>query len=502
MPPKKKENVPPKGPKKRARSNNDEDSPDVISTKKQRVEAAEEAGSEEATVVRRSASTRIRKPTQRYALEDSLAVPGSRAKNKSSEQQQQQQNRKVLPGHNKKPPARGGKRQKVAAPEVEASIYEMPDSADELLALPATKKRGKQAAPEMSSRPESVAPVEATGTAKKGVSSAVLDVSPNSATPAPEEGDQPVKKRRGRPPRSQGALVDAARSTTASPAPSISKDQTTKSQTSHNSRTEKEPTPELKAPRVRGRKEDLVDDAQKPKGILTPSKRGADGRTRKNVVFSGMQNGEDEPEAPESPSSFIRGNGEQLVSNPEVEPETESGDAEEEEVQDDEVCSVCSKPDSKRGNMIIFCDNCNMAVHQKCYGVATIPKGDWFCKDCSGDKVGPINQAAKESVAVATEVVPDIPNFEQHLRAMQRVLIDRCTGKRRLKLRNLDDVYEKAYQLVEQTIVAGEGNSMLVIGARGSGKTTVSSQPILRPHFPIIDTLTLEIMADDGVCPF
>lgn len=36
-----------------------------------------------------------------------------------------------------------------------------------------------------------------------------------------------------------------------------------------------------------------------------------------------------------------------------------------------------------------------------------------------------------------------------------------------------NEAYEKTFQLVEQTIVAGEGNSMLVIGARGCGKTTL-----------------------------
>jgi origin recognition complex subunit 4 len=51
--------------------------------------------------------------------------------------------------------------------------------------------------------------------------------------------------------------------------------------------------------------------------------------------------------------------------------------------------------------------------------------------------------------------------------------MDRITGKRPSPLVGLDDEYKSVYQLVEQTIAAGEGNSMLVIGARGSGKTAL-----------------------------
>ncbi|KAL9106260.1 MAG: hypothetical protein Q9187_008582 [Circinaria calcarea] len=47
------------------------------------------------------------------------------------------------------------------------------------------------------------------------------------------------------------------------------------------------------------------------------------------------------------------------------------------------------------------------------------------------------------------------------------------TRKKRLPLVGLDEEYQKVHQVVEQTVTAGEGNSMLVIGARGSAKTTL-----------------------------
>ena len=52
-------------------------------------------------------------------------------------------------------------------------------------------------------------------------------------------------------------------------------------------------------------------------------------------------------------------------------------------------------------------------------------------------------------------------------------LMDNITGKRRLPLVNLEEEHQKVRQLVEQTVLAGEGNSMLVIGSRGTAKTVL-----------------------------
>ena len=55
---------------------------------------------------------------------------------------------------------------------------------------------------------------------------------------------------------------------------------------------------------------------------------------------------------------------------------------EEEEEDNDAICEVCGDGDSNFGNVIIFCDGCDAAVHQCCYDLATLPKGDWFCNVC------------------------------------------------------------------------------------------------------------------------
>ncbi|ORY62887.1 origin recognition complex subunit 4 C-terminus-domain-containing protein [Pseudomassariella vexata] len=240
-----------------------------------------------------------------------------------------------------------------------------------------------------------------------------------------------------------------------------------------------------------------------PKGILTPRRKRL-GRPPKSVAFDS----EDNRKTPEvffadlpSKSKIAS----QAKSKPNVaapvgkgkasaadDKEQDKEEEEEEESEDDEVCVICSKPDSKGGNKIIFCDHCEKAFHQKCYKVPVIPKGDWFCRGCLQEDalhneqqaIFPGLQTGSQEVSTSKEL-PDIPNFERHLHTMQRVLIDRCSGSRRIKLTGQTEAYEKTFQLVEQTILAGEGNSMMIIGARGCGKTT------------LVETIVSDLAADN-----
>lgn len=45
--------------------------------------------------------------------------------------------------------------------------------------------------------------------------------------------------------------------------------------------------------------------------------------------------------------------------------------------QDHDVCEICLSGNVYDGNEILFCDKCNVAVHQGCYGVGVIPEGQW-----------------------------------------------------------------------------------------------------------------------------
>ncbi|KAG0604949.1 hypothetical protein M758_9G021400 [Ceratodon purpureus] len=49
----------------------------------------------------------------------------------------------------------------------------------------------------------------------------------------------------------------------------------------------------------------------------------------------------------------------------------------------EELCHVCNSGDSDESNQILFCDICNVAVHQDCYGVRLVPEGQWLCSWCS-----------------------------------------------------------------------------------------------------------------------
>ncbi|KAL0036723.1 hypothetical protein WJX79_007552 [Trebouxia sp. C0005] len=46
------------------------------------------------------------------------------------------------------------------------------------------------------------------------------------------------------------------------------------------------------------------------------------------------------------------------------------------------MCAVCSGGLSVAPNLIVFCERCDIAVHQRCYGVDDIPAGEWLCWPC------------------------------------------------------------------------------------------------------------------------
>uniref|UniRef100_UPI00398E66A7 protein Jade-3 n=1 Tax=Pristiophorus japonicus TaxID=55135 RepID=UPI00398E66A7 len=52
------------------------------------------------------------------------------------------------------------------------------------------------------------------------------------------------------------------------------------------------------------------------------------------------------------------------------------------EYDEDVICDVCRSPDSEEGNEMVFCDRCNICVHQACYGILKVPEGSWLCRTC------------------------------------------------------------------------------------------------------------------------
>ena len=50
--------------------------------------------------------------------------------------------------------------------------------------------------------------------------------------------------------------------------------------------------------------------------------------------------------------------------------------------EDEAFCAVCGEGHSAPPNVILFCDRCDVAVHQHCYDVAVVPEAEWLCWPC------------------------------------------------------------------------------------------------------------------------
>ncbi|KAE8353969.1 origin recognition complex subunit 4 C-terminus-domain-containing protein [Aspergillus coremiiformis] len=92
------------------------------------------------------------------------------------------------------------------------------------------------------------------------------------------------------------------------------------------------------------------------------------------------------------------------------------------------------------------------------------------------------DSAVKDETVAAAEALPAYAASLQtlsdngltaELQTLTRTILEKLTSKRCIPLKGLESEYDKVHQLVEQTVSVGEGNSMLLLGSRGSGKTAI-----------------------------
>ena len=94
------------------------------------------------------------------------------------------------------------------------------------------------------------------------------------------------------------------------------------------------------------------------------------------------------PDPVEVPNAPVEGTPEEGTPAPVSAPEEST------RYEDIACCEICGEGDWDDDNNIIFCDSCDLAVHQVCYGAGArnIPTGDdpWYCDVCrfSGNKRG------------------------------------------------------------------------------------------------------------------
>jgi len=65
-------------------------------------------------------------------------------------------------------------------------------------------------------------------------------------------------------------------------------------------------------------------------------------------------------------------------------------------------CCVCGGDDSVHRNLIVICERCELGFHQRCYGVASIPEGEWLCAWCATPGTNPNGQRLCELCPVVS----------------------------------------------------------------------------------------------------
>jgi PHD-zinc-finger like domain/PHD-finger len=76
----------------------------------------------------------------------------------------------------------------------------------------------------------------------------------------------------------------------------------------------------------------------------------------------------------------------------------------------DAVCEICGDGEVIPENQILFCEACNVAVHQMCYGIERVPEGDYYCIPCRrlrrGKRLTGAQQRTPTPLPICCELCP------------------------------------------------------------------------------------------------
>ncbi|KAF2431483.1 origin recognition complex, subunit 4 [Tothia fuscella] len=87
------------------------------------------------------------------------------------------------------------------------------------------------------------------------------------------------------------------------------------------------------------------------------------------------------------------------------------------------------------------------------------------------------NRSAKRLITTSLKSTSKEPSVEFNL--LKSIVLSKLSSRRPIPLTNLSSEHAKVHTLISATVQSGESNSMLLIGARGSGKTTLINAALL-----------------------
>jgi len=95
-----------------------------------------------------------------------------------------------------------------------------------------------------------------------------------------------------------------------------------------------------------------------------------------------------------------------------------------------------------------------------------------------------MDEAMSIAVAMKPKSTYSGPVTELGVALLKKHVLGKLSGRGKKRLVGFEEEYGHVHHLLEQTVVSGEGNSMLVIGPRGVGKSTVSCHHHRLFNFP------------------